>query len=156
MARKADCLYQEDLETFIDMIEDVHVDVKEFPSEDYKMIDMVRFMLASLFHVYWWNDIFWARETETQTGTQIRYLFIPSAFWWEYVNTVIIRQPLYSILSLEIYYNLFSVLRFLRITRIQILLAGMTVQEQIYIITSVIFWLLTIKGVTRNTRNSKD
>lgn len=52
MARKADCLYQEDLETFIDMIEDVHVDVKEFPSEDYKMIDMVRFMLASLFHVY--------------------------------------------------------------------------------------------------------
>ena len=47
MARKADYLYEEDLEVFVDMIENGNFDEKEFTSEYGKRINTVRFLSTS-------------------------------------------------------------------------------------------------------------
>ena len=53
MARKAAYLYEKDLEVFVDMTEDGNLDEEEFSNEYCKMIDMVRFLSTSLFHIHW-------------------------------------------------------------------------------------------------------
>ena len=48
MARKAYYLYEEDLEVFVDMIENGNFDGEEFTSECGKRINTVRFLSTSL------------------------------------------------------------------------------------------------------------
>ena len=45
-------LYEKDLEIFFEMIEDGNLDEKEVMNEYCKVIDTVRFLLTSLFHLH--------------------------------------------------------------------------------------------------------
>ena len=47
MARKAGYLYEEDLEVFVDMIENGNFDEEQFTNEYCKMINTVRFLSTS-------------------------------------------------------------------------------------------------------------
>ena len=48
--RKADYLHEEDLDVFVDMIENGNFDEEEFMNEYCKMINTVRFLSTSYFH----------------------------------------------------------------------------------------------------------